>query len=200
MRFHLIDRIDSWDAERQITARKVTAAAEDYWSPDRTGSLLMPPELVLEAVCQAATWLIMLGSGFRLRAVLLSVDEIGCTRDVVPGDVLAVTATVASLTDDGRARRRGRERRRPGRSVRRRDHVRPHPPPDDQLPEVDGRSPHLGRRRAEPARRPRRHPPRHGPTDDQPGGPRPGPRPRLRTPPGRYPTTTTRQWRSGRPS
>jgi 3-hydroxyacyl-[acyl-carrier-protein] dehydratase len=50
----------------------------------------MPPELVLEAVGQAATWLIMLGSGFRLRAVLLSVDEIVCTRDVVPGDVLAV--------------------------------------------------------------------------------------------------------------
>lgn len=100
MRFHLIDRIDSWDAERQITARKVAAAAEDYWCLDRTGRLLMPPELVLEAVCQAATWLIMLGSGFRLRAVLLSVDEIVCTRDVVPGDVLAVTATIASLTDD----------------------------------------------------------------------------------------------------
>jgi 3-hydroxyacyl-[acyl-carrier-protein] dehydratase len=100
MRFHLIDRIEAWDAGRQITARKVAAAAEDFWYLDRTGRLLMPSELVLEAVCQAATWLIMLGSGLRTRAVLLSIDEMVCTGEVVPGDVLAVTATITSLTGD----------------------------------------------------------------------------------------------------
>lgn len=96
MRFQLIDRIDSWEAHRTITARKVTSAAEGYWR----GALTMPPGLVLETVCQAATWLIILGSDFARRAVLLSVDDVRWLADVTPGDVLAVTVNVTSMTDE----------------------------------------------------------------------------------------------------
>jgi 3-hydroxyacyl-[acyl-carrier-protein] dehydratase len=100
MRFHLIDRIDSWEPYRTISARKLTSVAEDYWRRDRTGRLLMPPELVLETVCQSATWLIMLSSRCGKRAVLLSIDEVVCSGDVAPGDVLTVIATIDSITDD----------------------------------------------------------------------------------------------------
>jgi 3-hydroxyacyl-[acyl-carrier-protein] dehydratase len=100
MRFYLIDRIDSWESHQRISGRKVTSAAEDYWRRDRTGRLLMPPELILEAICQAATWLIMLSSQFGKRAVLLSIDEVLCTGDVVPGDVLTAAASVESITSD----------------------------------------------------------------------------------------------------
>ena len=100
MRFYLIDRIDSWESHQRISGRKVTSAAEDYWQRDPTGRLLMPPELILEAVCQAATWLIMLSSQFQKRAALLSVDEVTRCGDVVPGDVLTVTAIIRSITGD----------------------------------------------------------------------------------------------------
>lgn len=100
MRFHLIDRIDSWDSDVSITARKVTSTAEDYWRRDHTGRLLMPPELILESVCQSVTWLIMLSSGFTQRAVLLSVGELLCSGEAEPGDVLTVSATIMSRTGD----------------------------------------------------------------------------------------------------
>lgn len=60
----------------------------------------MPPELILETVCQSATWLIMLSSQCDKRAVLLSVDEVVCSGEVVPGDVLTITATIESITTD----------------------------------------------------------------------------------------------------
>ncbi len=100
MRFHLIDRIDSWQPGLGITGRKVTSAAEEFWCRDPAGGMLMPPELVLEVICQAATWLIMLGSEFDRRAVLLSVGEVGVHGDVLPGDVLTVTATIVSSSAD----------------------------------------------------------------------------------------------------
>jgi 3-hydroxyacyl-[acyl-carrier-protein] dehydratase len=100
MRFHLIDNIDSWESSRKISARKVTSAAEDYWRRDQAGRLLMPPGLILETVCQSATWLIMLSSQCDKRAVLLSVDEVVWAGEVVPGDVLTITTTIESITTD----------------------------------------------------------------------------------------------------
>jgi 3-hydroxyacyl-[acyl-carrier-protein] dehydratase len=99
MRFHLIDRIDSWEPRQQISGRKVTSAAETFWR-DRAGHPRMPPELVLETVCQAATWLIMLSSQLTRRGVLLAIDEVTCPGDVVPGDVLTVTAIARSMTGE----------------------------------------------------------------------------------------------------
>ncbi len=103
MRFHLIDRIESWQPDRQITARKVTSAAERFWSPDESGRLTMPPELVLEVICQAASWLIMLSTDLDRRAVLLSVGDLTVHADVTPGDVLTATATITSSTTEAAA-------------------------------------------------------------------------------------------------
>jgi 3-hydroxyacyl-[acyl-carrier-protein] dehydratase len=99
MRFHLIDRIDSWEPQQRISGRKVTSAAETFWR-DLGGHPGMPPELVLETVCQAATWLIMLSSQFGKRGVLLAIEEVTCPGDVVPGDVLMVTAVARSMTSE----------------------------------------------------------------------------------------------------
>jgi 3-hydroxyacyl-[acyl-carrier-protein] dehydratase len=100
MRFHLIDRIDSWESGQWISGRKVTSTAETFWQRDPAGHLRMPAELVLETVCQAATWLIMLSSQFAKRAILLSIEEVACLGDVVPGDMLTVTAIVRSMTGE----------------------------------------------------------------------------------------------------
>lgn len=99
MRFHLIDRIESWEPGRRVAARKATSAAEPFWRPG-PGGPVAPPWLVLESICQAASWLFLLGSGFTRRAALLSVDEVTRLGEVVPGDVVGVTAVVDSMADD----------------------------------------------------------------------------------------------------
>lgn len=100
MRFHLIDRIDSWELEKNVTGRKVTSVAEEYWQDDSRGEMVMPSALMLESVCQAATWLFLLGSDFSKRAALLSVEEVIFSGDVGPGDVLNIEASIASLSGD----------------------------------------------------------------------------------------------------
>jgi 3-hydroxyacyl-[acyl-carrier-protein] dehydratase len=99
MRFHLIDRIDSWDPGRHITASKVTSVHEDYWQ-DTPGGPALPFGLALEALCQAGTWLVLLSTDHRRRAALLSVGEATLHRPVVPGDVLRLDATVVSMNDE----------------------------------------------------------------------------------------------------
>jgi 3-hydroxyacyl-[acyl-carrier-protein] dehydratase len=99
MRFHLIDRIDSWEAGRRISGRKVTNAAEEFWRPG-PGGPVMPRPLVLEALCQAGTWLVMLGSDYRRRAALLSLGAVSFDGNVRPGDVLSLDARITSMTDD----------------------------------------------------------------------------------------------------
>jgi len=99
MRFHLIDRIDSWRPHEHIVARKVTSVHEDFWRQSPTGAEL-PFGLALEALCQAGTWLIMLSTGHRKRAALLTVREAVAYRPVRPGDVLVMEATVVSRSEE----------------------------------------------------------------------------------------------------
>lgn len=99
MRFHLIDRIESWTPHRHIAARKVTSVDEDLWQPVGAGPVL-PFGLALEALCQSATWLVMLSTDHRLRAALLAVHEATAHREIVPGDVLRIDATVESMNDE----------------------------------------------------------------------------------------------------
>ncbi|MEU4417030.1 3-hydroxyacyl-ACP dehydratase FabZ family protein [Nocardia salmonicida] len=100
MLFHLLDRIDSWQAGRAATGRKFTSAAETYWVSEPFGRRTMPPGLVLEVACQTASWLLLLGSDFRQRAALLSVDEVCHLTPVMPGDELVVTVAISAQTDE----------------------------------------------------------------------------------------------------
>ena len=99
MRFHLIDRIDEWEPSKSIVARKVTSYSEEYWE-DVWGELRMPPPFVLEALCQAGTWLIMITTDRRKRAALLSVGTVSWHRDVRPGDVLVMEGRCDSFGED----------------------------------------------------------------------------------------------------
>lgn len=99
MRFHLIDRIDTWDAGRSISARKLTSWLEDFWRDEGNGPQ-MPAPLVLEALCQAGTWLIIASTGARQRAALLSVDGVSFHEPVRPGDVLVLDGTVESMGEE----------------------------------------------------------------------------------------------------
>lgn len=99
MRFHLIDRIDHYEVGRHVKGRKLTSVSEEFWE---TGdeSLVMPPSLVLEALCQAGTWLIMLSTERKRRAALLQVDQVEFLAPVRPGAVLMIEGFVDSMNED----------------------------------------------------------------------------------------------------
>lgn len=99
MRFHLIDRIDAYEPSQSIRARKVTSFSEDYWE-ERDGGLVMPPPFILEALCQAATWLIMITTDRRKRAALLSVGSVDWHREVRPGDVLELSGEIVTMGEE----------------------------------------------------------------------------------------------------
>lgn len=99
MRFHLIDRVVEWEAGRSVLGRKLTSRSEEFWEEDGD-DLRMPPPLVLEALCQAGTWLVMISTDRRKRAALLSIGSVEFLGDVRPGDVLELEGTVESMNDE----------------------------------------------------------------------------------------------------
>jgi 3-hydroxyacyl-[acyl-carrier-protein] dehydratase len=99
VRFHLIDRVDAWEPFASVRARKLTSYSEEYRETTADGPV-MPPPLVLEALCQAGTWLVMLSTDVRKRAALLSVGSVNFLGDVRPGDVLMMEGSVDSMGDE----------------------------------------------------------------------------------------------------
>ena len=100
VRFHLIDRVDEWERERSVRGRKVTSLSEELWEESADGAVMSPP-LVLEALCQAGTWLVMISTDRRKRAALLSIASVDFLGAVRPGDVIELEATVESMSDEG---------------------------------------------------------------------------------------------------
>jgi 3-hydroxyacyl-[acyl-carrier-protein] dehydratase len=99
VRFHLIDRVEELEPKASVRARKVTSFSEEYWE-EVDGELRMPPPFVLEAFCQAGTWLIMISTDRAKRAALLQVGSVTWHRDVRPGDVLVMEGKIASFGDE----------------------------------------------------------------------------------------------------
>ena len=99
MRFHLIDRVLEWEPGVSVRGLKVTSHAEEFWEGEGDDAV-MPPPLVLEAFCQAGTWLIMISTERRKRAALLSVASVDFLGDVHPGDALLLEGTVESMSDE----------------------------------------------------------------------------------------------------
>lgn len=98
-RFHLVDRVDAWTPGARLSGRKLTSSTEDIWTDTGAGPVL-PATLVLESLCQAGTWLVLLSTDYRSRAALLAVDEVGFGADVRPGDVLLLDVEVTSWSAD----------------------------------------------------------------------------------------------------
>jgi 3-hydroxyacyl-[acyl-carrier-protein] dehydratase len=99
MRFHLIDRVVEWEPGASVRGLKLTSYSEEFWEED--GELLrMPPPLVLEALCQAGTWLVMITTDRRKRAALLSIGSVEFLDEVRPGDVLELVGRVESMSDE----------------------------------------------------------------------------------------------------
>jgi len=99
MRFHMVDRVLEWEPAKSVRARKVCSLGEEFWVGEGE-DLVMPPPLVLEAFCQAGTWLVMLTTDTRKRAALLSIGAVEFHADVRPGDIIDLEGHVESMSDE----------------------------------------------------------------------------------------------------
>jgi 3-hydroxyacyl-[acyl-carrier-protein] dehydratase len=99
VRFHLIDRVVSCEPGQSVHGVKVTSHSEEFWEETPRG-VEMPPPLVLEALCQAGTWLVMITTDRRKRAALLSIGSVDFLGPVRPGDVIDLEGRVDSMSDE----------------------------------------------------------------------------------------------------
>ena len=95
MRFSLIDRIQTLEAGKSVTAVKNLSLAEEYLADHFPGFPVMPGVLMLEALVQAGAWLLRYTDDFQFSTILLKqAKAVRFNSFVVPGKTLSVTATV----------------------------------------------------------------------------------------------------------
>ena len=100
MRFLLIDRIIDFQPGVRITAVKSLSMAEEYLADHFPNFPVMPGVLMLEAMTQAAAWLIRLSEDFAHSVILLKqASNVKYGQFVEPGQMLTVTAEIISQTE-----------------------------------------------------------------------------------------------------
>ncbi len=99
MRFTLVDRIERLEPGASITTIKCLTMAEEYLGDHFPGFPVMPGVLMLEAMTQAAAWLVRATEDFAHSMVLLKEAKgVKYGQFVEPGQTLRVTAEFVSQT------------------------------------------------------------------------------------------------------
>jgi len=100
MRFSLVDRIEDLEPGVSITTIKCLTMAEEYLGDHFPGFPVMPGVLMLEAMTQAAAWLVRASEDFAHSLVLLKEARgVKYGQFVEPGQTLRVTAEIVSQTE-----------------------------------------------------------------------------------------------------
>lgn len=100
MRFSLVDRIERLEPGVSIETVKCLTMAEEYLQDHFPGFPVMPGVLMLEAMTQAAAWLIRASEDFAHSMVLLKEARgVKYGQFVEPGHTLRVAVEVVSQTD-----------------------------------------------------------------------------------------------------
>ena len=103
MKFNLLDQIESITDSRIVAAKHVSLA-EEYLADHFPTFPVLPGVMMLEALVQAAGWLLHLRSDFaRSMAVLKEAKNVKYGRFVAPGNVLKVDVELTKSTDAGGA-------------------------------------------------------------------------------------------------
>ncbi len=100
MKFVLIDRIIELESGRRIVAQKALSLAEEYLADHFPRFPVLPGVLMLEALVQAAAWLVREKLDFAPSLVLLKeARNVTYKSFVTPGQVLTVEAVCQELTE-----------------------------------------------------------------------------------------------------
>lgn len=101
MRFSLVDRIIDVKPGKEITAVKALSLCEEYLADHFPNFPVLPGVLMLEALTQAAAWLVRITEDFAHSIVVLKeAKRVRFGQFVEPGQVLQVRAEI--IRDDGR--------------------------------------------------------------------------------------------------
>jgi len=101
MRFSLIDRITDLQPGRELSAVKTLSLAEEYLADHFPDFPVLPGVLILEALTQAAAWLIRVSEDFRHSIVILKeAKRVRFGQFVEPGQTLHVKVEI--VTQDER--------------------------------------------------------------------------------------------------
>jgi len=106
VKFHLIDKVHSIatspDGPHRILASKHVSMAEEYLADHFPGFPVLPGVMMLEALTQAAAWLMYVESNFaKSMAVLKEVRNLRYGNFVAPGNVLTLDVERIKSTDTG---------------------------------------------------------------------------------------------------
>lgn len=103
MKFVLIDRIVELESGRRIVAQKAVSLAEEYLADHFPKFPVLPGVLMIEAMVQAAAWLVRERLDFAPSLVLLKeARNVTYKSFVAPGGVLTIEALCQEL-DDGQS-------------------------------------------------------------------------------------------------
>ena len=101
MKFNLVDRIEHL-ADDRIVAVKYVSLAEEYLADHFPTFPVLPGVMMLEALTQAAGWLLHHRTGFRCSmAVLKDARNVKYGQFVAPGGSLRLEVELAKTTDAG---------------------------------------------------------------------------------------------------
>ena len=103
MKFYLIDKIHSVTPQR-IVASKNVSLAEEYLQDHFPSFPVLPGVMMLEALTQAATWLLHRRNAFgKSMAVLKEARNVKYGNFVAPGNALRVEVDFFKATENGAA-------------------------------------------------------------------------------------------------
>jgi 3-hydroxyacyl-[acyl-carrier-protein] dehydratase len=97
VRFSLIDRIQTLEPGRSITAIKTLSLAEEYLQDHFPGFPVMPGVLMVEALVQSSAWLMRHTEDFRYSTVLLrEARAVKFNNFLRPGQTMEIESTLHS--------------------------------------------------------------------------------------------------------
>ena len=101
MRFNLLDKIEEVSDNRLVAVKHVTLA-EEYLADHFPTFPVLPGVMMLEAMTQAAGWLLHRNSGFaKSIAVLREARNVKYGNFVAPGNALRVDVEAIKISDSG---------------------------------------------------------------------------------------------------
>jgi 3-hydroxyacyl-[acyl-carrier-protein] dehydratase len=96
--FLLVDRITEFEPDKRVVGIKNISFDDHYLSPSPEGQPVLPPTILTEAVAQVGAILILAKPENRERLIyFMGIDRVRYRRQVRPGDVVVIEATVKRL-------------------------------------------------------------------------------------------------------
>ncbi|MGB7218716.1 MAG: 3-hydroxyacyl-ACP dehydratase FabZ [Vicinamibacterales bacterium] len=96
--FLLVDRVTELEIDKRIVGIKNVSLGDHYLSHTGTGSPVLPPAILTEAVAQVGAIMILAKPENQQRLIyFMGIDRVRYRRPVHPGDVVEIEAKVVRL-------------------------------------------------------------------------------------------------------